>query len=108
MAAIKAVKPGANIADLDKVARSIINKAGYGDYFIHGIGHHLGLETHDITPDGPLKIGNVITIEPGIYIPGEKLGIRIEDNVVVTKDGCKNLSAKIQKKADAIEKLMAV
>ena len=107
MATIKAVRPGVRITDLDKVARSIINKAGYGDYFIHGIGHHLGLETHDVTPDGPLKVGNLITIEPGIYIPQEKLGVRIEDDVVVTKDGCRNLSAKIPKKATDIERIMA-
>ncbi|MCA9294960.1 MAG: aminopeptidase P family protein, partial [Phycisphaerales bacterium] len=68
-AAIKAVKPGVTLGELDTVARKIITKAGYGDFFIHSIGHHLGLETHDVTPAGALKAGNVITIEPGIYIP---------------------------------------
>ena len=105
-AAIRAVKPGVAISKLDQVARAIITKAGYGDYFIHGIGHHLGLETHDITPEGALREGNVITIEPGIYIPDEKIGIRIEDDILVTKTGGKNLSAKIPKTAEAIEKLM--
>lgn len=106
-AAINAVKPGATLAQIDAAARSIIIKAGYGDYFIHGIGHHLGLETHDITPAGPLRAGAVITIEPGIYIPDEKIGIRIEDDVLVTKTGVRNLSTKIPKTIAAIEKLMA-
>lgn len=106
-AAIDAVKPGTTIAHIDKAARAIITKAGYGDYFIHGIGHHLGLETHDITPDGPLRAGAVITIEPGIYIPEEELGVRIEDDVLVTKTGVRNLSAKIPKTVAAVEKMMA-
>ncbi len=106
-AAIRATKPGVRIAELDQISRAIITKAGYGDYFNHSIGHHLGLETHDITPDEPLKVGAVITIEPGIYIADEKIGVRIEDDVVVTKDGCRNLSRKIPKSVAAIEKLMA-
>ena len=84
----------------------IINKAGYGDYFFHGIGHHLGLEVHDITPDQPLKKGAVITVEPGIYIAEECLGVRIEDDVVVTKDGCINLTKSIPRSIASIEKAM--
>ena len=106
LAAIRAVKPGVTFARIDKAARDIINKSGYGDYFIHGTGHHLGLETHDITPDAPLKQGAVITIEPGIYIPDEKLGVRIEDNILITRDGSKNLSSKIPKTIAAVEKAM--
>ena len=106
LAAIRAVKPGVTFARIDKAARDIITKAGYGDYFIHGIGHHLGLETHDITPDAPLRQGAVITIEPGIYIPKEKLGVRIEDNILITRDGAKNLSTKIPKTIAAVEKAM--
>ena len=106
LAAIRAVKPGVTFARIDKAARDIINKAGYGDFFIHGTGHHLGLETHDITPDAPLRQGAVITIEPGIYIPKEKLGIRIEDNILITRDGAKNLSTKIPKTIAAVEKAM--
>ena len=82
-------------------------KAGYGDTFIHGIGHHLGLEVHDITPDGPLKDGAVITIEPGIYLPDENFGVRIEDDILVTKDGPVNLTKGIPKTVAAIEKAMA-
>jgi Xaa-Pro aminopeptidase len=105
-AAIRAVKPGVTLAQIDKVARAIITKAGYGDYFIHAIGHHLGLETHDATPEGGLKVGAVVTIEPGIYIPDEAIGVRIEDDVVVTRDGRRNLSSRIPKTAAAIEKIM--
>ncbi|MHC4613100.1 MAG: M24 family metallopeptidase, partial [Planctomycetota bacterium] len=77
------------------------------DYFIHSIGHHLGLETHDASPEAPLKTGAVVTIEPGIYIPDEAIGVRIEDDVLVTKDGARNLSVKIPKTAAAVEKAMA-
>jgi Xaa-Pro aminopeptidase len=106
LAAIKAVKPGRMLAQIDAVARAVINKAGFGDYFIHSIGHHLGLQTHDITPDAPLRAGAVITIEPGIYIPDEKIGIRIEDDVLVTKGGAKVLSSAIPKTVAAIEESM--
>jgi Xaa-Pro aminopeptidase len=103
-AAIKAVKPGVTIAQVDRVAREVIRKAGYADYFIHSIGHHLGLETHDVTPDGPLKEGNVITVEPGIYLPEESLGVRIEDDIEVTKDGRRNLSKAIPRTVSEVEK----
>jgi len=106
-AAIRAVKPGVSFAKLHEVSYKIIDKAGYGEYFIHGIGHHLGIEVHDVTPSGNLQVGAVLTIEPGIYLPDENLGVRIEDDIVVTKTGYRNLSAKIPKKAVQIEKLMA-
>ena len=107
-AAIKAVKPGVTLEKLDSIARAIIVKAGYGDYFIHSIGHHLGLETHDTCgPSSPLKKGAVITIEPGIYLPDEALGIRIEDDIVVTASGHKNLSKAIPKTVSEIEKAMS-
>tara|TARA_B100000959_G_scaffold286646_1_gene366257 strand:- start:2104 stop:3309 length:1206 start_codon:yes stop_codon:yes gene_type:complete len=106
-AAIRAVKPGVTLSELDAIARKIITKAGYGDYFIHSIGHHLGLETHDSCgPIAPLKKGAVITIEPGIYLPEESIGVRIEDDIVVTQKGYKNLSKEIPKSVSAIEKAM--
>ena len=105
--AIKAVRPGATFAKIDKAARDVIEKAGHGDAFIHSIGHHLGLETHDITLDEPLKLGAVVTIEPGIYLPDEEIGVRIEDNVLVTKEGSKVLSAKIPRTVKDIESHMA-
>lgn len=106
-AAIAAVKPGAFNADIDIAARKVIEKAGYGDYYIHGIGHHLGLEVHDIDPGGPLKPGAIMTIEPGIYIPDEALGVRIEDDVLVTAKGRENLSSNIPKSIEAVEAQIA-
>ena len=106
-ASIRAVKPGVTLSELDAVARKIITKAGFGDYFIHSIGHHLGLETHDTCgPIGPLKKGAVITIEPGIYLPEEAIGVRIEDDIAVTEKGYKNLSRAIPKSVSAIEEAM--
>ena len=107
MASIKVARAGCTFAQIDKASRDIINKAGYGDRFFHGIGHHLGLEVHDITPKGPLKAGAVITIEPGIYLPDENFGVRIEDDVLLTKDGCINLTRDIPKTVSAVEKAMA-
>ena len=108
LAAIKTVKAGARISQIDAAARRVINSAGLGDYFIHGIGHHLGLDTHDAAPSGdrPLRPGAVITIEPGVYIPEEKLGIRIEDDVLVTQSGSRVLSEMIPKRAQDIERAM--
>jgi len=94
--AIKAVKAGAKIVDVDKVAREIIAKAGFAVYG-HGTGHGTGLDIHEKPTLSPLngkavlKAGQIITIEPAIYIPG-KLGIRIEDDVLVTETGCQVLS----------------
>jgi Xaa-Pro aminopeptidase len=105
-AAISAVKPGATMRDVDKAARDVIRKAGYGKAFLHSVGHWVGLEVHDPTAVSKLVPGVVLTVEPGIYLPEEKLGIRIEDTVVVTKDGCEVLSKGVPKARKEIEKLM--
>jgi Xaa-Pro aminopeptidase len=96
-AAIAAVRPGAKAADVDAAARGLIEKAGYGKNFGHGLGHGIGLQVHEgirlssISED-VLQPGMVFTIEPGIYLEGWG-GVRIEDNVLVTKDGCEVLSS---------------
>jgi len=108
LAAIAATKAGTTFAAIDKAARDVITKAGFGDAFFHGCGHHLGLEVHDITPEGPIPENAVITIEPGIYLPEENLGVRIEDDILVTKKaGGVNLTAAIPKTIAEIERAMS-
>jgi Xaa-Pro aminopeptidase len=117
-AAIAAIRPGMRLrADgpsLHQIAYDYINTHGHdlhgqplGKYFVHGLGHYVGLDVHDPgDPNAPLKVGTVLTIEPGVYIPEENIGIRIEDIVVVTEDGCKVLSAALPREIGDIEKLV--
>ena len=102
-AAIKAVKPGATMTQVDEASRKVIRDAGYGDQYLHGVGHHLGLETHDPSPDVKLKPGMVVTIEPGIYLQDKSIGIRIEDDILVTEKGNRNLSSMIPKTVAKVE-----
>jgi Xaa-Pro aminopeptidase len=94
--AIAAVRPGISCRELDAVARDFIREQGYGSYFGHGLGHGVGLEIHEkpvVSPRSEAVVaeGMVFTIEPGIYVPGFG-GVRIEDTVAVTANGCVTLT----------------
>jgi Xaa-Pro aminopeptidase len=117
-AAIAAVKPGMKAGrgegTLQQIAYEYINTHGkdshgepLGKYFTHGLSHHVGLDVHDPAEPGvELKAGMVITIEPGIYIPEENIGVRIEDTILVTDHGCKLLSGGLPKEVEEIERLV--
>lgn len=94
--AISVIRPGAIMEEVDTAARQVIEGAGYGRRFSHSLGHGIGLEIHEqprlgVDQKRPLKAGMVVTVEPGIYIPGWG-GVRIEDDILVTPRGCERLS----------------
>jgi Xaa-Pro aminopeptidase len=107
LAAIAALRPGVTHTEVDAAARDVIERAGFGDAFIHNVGHQLGLDVHDVTPDGPLVEGMVLTIEPGVYLPDRRLGVRIEDDVLITKSGPRVLTDMIPKTVADVEAAMA-
>jgi Xaa-Pro aminopeptidase len=115
---IKAIKPGVPFKEVNLVTRRVLleelSKIGLANsdeelskYYYHGVSHHLGLDTHDVgSREVELKPGMLLTVEPGLYIEEEAIGIRIEDDVVVTEGGCEVLSNYIIKTADEIEEFM--
>jgi Xaa-Pro aminopeptidase len=118
-AALDAVRPGMLLGghgekSLAEIVRNYFNSHGHdrdgkplGRYFNHGLGHHVGLEVHDPGDAGePLQPGMVVTIEPGLYLPDEDLGVRIEDMVLITKEGTEVLSRDLPKDPGEIERLM--
>lgn len=118
-AALDAVRPGMTLGghgdnSLTEIVRAHFNSHGrdhdgqpLGRYFNHGLGHHVGLEVHDPGDAGePLQPGMVVTIEPGLYLPQEGFGVRIEDMVLITEDGAEVLSKDLPKDPDTIERLM--
>ena len=118
-AALAAVKPGAKLYggsdSLQQIVTAYFGAHGQDKegrslsrYYIHGISHHLGLDVHDPGDrERPLEPGMVVTVEPGLYIPEENLGVRIEDDVLVTADGYQLLTARLPRDPDEIEKIMA-
>lgn len=114
---IDLIKPGVELSTLNKSARDwlaegmlsinlIADPSDVGKYYMHSVSHFLGMDTHDLGGrDAVLEVGNVITVEPGIYIPEEKLGVRIEDDVLVTEDGHCVLSQNIPKEISELEEI---
>jgi len=114
-AAFAAIRAGVKLATLDSISRSYMrdhSKSLCGDktcdtYFIHGLGHWLGMDVHDVGDyTTPLAPGMVFTLEPGIYLPDEGLGVRIEDDVVVTASGAEWISGRLPKTTDDVERVM--
>jgi len=116
-AAFDAVRPGITMRELDGIARRYMHDHSGAlcgektcddrEYFNHGLGYPIGMDVHDVGISRPLEPGMVITLEPGIYLEAEKLGVRIEDDVLVTATGAEWLSAGAPRTTDAIERLMS-
>ncbi|GMA57492.1 Xaa-Pro aminopeptidase [Alicyclobacillus sacchari] len=119
-ATFAAIRPGVTLAELNDVTKAtyarelkaiglIQEDDEVSRYYYHSVSHRLGLDTHDVgSPKWPLQPGDVITVEPGLYVAEEGIGIRIEDDVVVTADGYVNLSEDIPKRVEDVERLMTL
>lgn len=114
-AIVAAIRPGVLWSDLDRAARGVIDGAGYGKFWRHSVSHHLGIDVHDVGPMDTLRAGMVITMEPGVYIPvGDTtvapgfrgVGVRIEDDALVTDRGCEVLTRAVPKSVSEIERAM--
>lgn len=103
-----AIRPGVSMADLQRAAEDSLRRAGYLADFIHGFGHFVGLDVHDAGfYEKPLPVGAVITVEPGVYLPARGFGVRIEDEVVITKDGYRLLTDAFPRKLEDVEAWIA-
>ena len=118
-AVIAAIRPGRTLYgrgsnSLHQIAFNYLNTHGtdqhgdsLGKYFIHGIGHTIGLDVHDLSDPSPvLQEGMVLAIEPGLYLPEENIGVRIEDNILVTRDGGEVLTKRLPREPDDVERWM--
>jgi len=99
-AGLTAARAGVPGSEVDGAARTVIEQAGYGEYFGHSLGHSLGLEIHESPNFSPteqtiMPVGAVVSCEPGIYLPG-RFGVRIEDVVILREDGCENITASLK------------
>ena len=119
-AVAKAARPGMTLAQLNDLCKQTLadglirigkieSAADIGRYYMHSVSHHLGIDTHDATGPDALELapGMVITDEPGLYIDEEEIGIRIEDDLLITQDGCTVLSEAIPRTTEDIEAIMA-
>jgi Xaa-Pro aminopeptidase len=99
-----AIKPGVTLADLHHAAEESLRRAGYLADFIHGVGHFVGLDVHDAgDTERPIPVGAVFTVEPGVYLPAQGFGVRIEDEVLMTDKGYKLLSGALPRKLEDVE-----
>ena len=118
-AVAKAAKPGMTLKELDDIAKDVLGegcvklgliekKEDVGIYYMHGVSHHLGIDVHDVTAawNDKLRPGAIITDEPGLYIDEWEIGIRIEDDILITEDGCEVLSENLMRDPDQIEAFM--
>ena len=107
-ACIEAYRPGVISEDVQKHVADVMKQKGINPRELRGgIGHYVGMCVHDVGPRGvPLKMGMVFAIEPALYYPDKNIGIRIEDTVLITKDGCEVLTKGVPKELEEIERLM--
>jgi Xaa-Pro aminopeptidase len=103
-----AIKPGASMADLQHAAEESLRRSGYLANFIHGFGHFVGLDVHDAGDyEKPIPVGAVFTVEPGVYLPTQGFGVRIEDEVLMTEQGYRLLTSAIPRKLEDVEAWIA-
>jgi Xaa-Pro aminopeptidase len=103
-----AIKPGVSMAELQHVAEESLRRSGYLANFIHGFGHFVGLDVHDAgDTERPLPVGAVFTVEPGVYLPDQGFGVRIEDEVLITDHGWRLLTAAFPRKLEDVEAWIA-